>query len=171
MLDYMFSRQGELDGMFGPKGKGWTVPGPKDIALDRSLKPLYKVGSTTNGTWGAMAQYNNTAQFRNAQAVAADTKSADGYERRLFDATQQYAPHGDKAEVFPYGEAWIDPSQASDLAMLQTNIGSYVQQSAVQFITGRKSLDSDWDAYLKNLDRLGLKRFLQTYQQAYDKKH
>ncbi|MGW2642837.1 hypothetical protein [Streptomyces sp. NPDC001348] len=46
-----------------------------------------------------------------------------------------------------------------------------MQQSAVQFITGRKSLDSDRDSYLENLDQLGLKRFLQIYQQAHDKTH
>lgn len=41
----------------------------------------------------------------------------------------------------------------------------------MQFITGKKSLDSDWDSYLKNLDQLGLKRFLEIYQEAYDKTH
>lgn len=72
---------------------------------------------------------------------------------------------------FPLGEAWIDPARAGELATLQTNIGTFVQQSAVQFITGRKSLDSDRDSYLENLDQLGLKRFLQIYQQAHDKTH
>ncbi|MEU0069730.1 ABC transporter substrate-binding protein [Streptomyces sp. NPDC006332] len=171
MLNYMFSQEGELNGMFGPKG--WVKPGPGDVALDESLKTQYKrVDSPPpNGNWNALAQYNNTAQFRNTQAVAKDTKSPDGYERRLFEATKLYETHADKAETFPYGEAWIDPTQASELATLQTNIGTFVQQSAVQFITGKKSLDSDWDSYLKNLDQLGLKRFLQIYQQAYDKTH
>ncbi|MGW1024182.1 hypothetical protein ACWD4J_10750 [Streptomyces sp. NPDC002577] len=41
----------------------------------------------------------------------------------------------------------------------------------MQFITGRKSLDSDWDSYVKNIDKLGLERFLQIYQQSYDKSH
>ncbi|MER5182256.1 hypothetical protein ABT009_28540 [Streptomyces sp. NPDC002896] len=171
MLNYVFSQEGELNGMFGPAGKGWVEPGPKDIALDKSLKAKYKVKATDNGNWGAIAQYNNTAEFRNTQAVAKDPKTQDGYERRLFDATKRYEPHADKAETFPYGEAWIDPAQASELATLQTNIGTFVQQSAVQFITGKKSLDSDWDSYVKNIDKLGLERFLQIYQQSYDKSH
>jgi putative aldouronate transport system substrate-binding protein len=60
---------------------------------------------------------------------------------------------------------------ASELATLQTNLGTYIQQSAVQFITGEKSLDSDWDSYLGELDSLGLDRFLEIYQQAYDATH
>ncbi|WP_202918585.1 hypothetical protein [Streptomyces cavernae] len=103
--------------------------------------------------------------------MSKDTKSPDGYERRLFEATKLYEPHADKSHMFPYGEAWIDPAKAGELATLQTNIGTFVQQSAVQFISGKKSLDSDWDSYLKNLDQLGLKSFLQIYQQAYDKSH
>ncbi|TLS44293.1 extracellular solute-binding protein [Streptomyces montanus] len=173
MLNYIFSEEGELNGMFGPEGPGWARPGPKDIALDDSVKARYKRGTApANGNWGALTQYNNTAQFRNTQAVAKDPKTVDGWERRLFEATKLYEGHESKSSTaFPYGEAWIDPSRAGELATLQTNIGTFVQQSAVQFITGKKSLDSDWDSYLKNLDQLGLKRFLQIYQQAYDKTH
>ena len=173
MLNYIFSEEGELNGMFGLEGKGWVKPGPGDIALDESLKARYKRPQSTpaNGNWNALTQYNNTAQFRNTQAVAKDTKSPDGYERRLFEATKLYEPHADKAAMFPYGEAWVDPARAGELATLQTNMGTFVQQSAVQFIIGKKSLDSDWDSYLKNLDQLGLKRFLEIYQQAYDKTH
>ncbi len=172
MLNYLFSEEGELNGMFGPAGKGWFKPGPKDVALDDSLKPKYKRADTTNGNWNALAQYNNTAQYRNTEAVAKDTKTPDGYQRRLFEATKLYEGHESKSTPpFPYQEAWIDPAQAGELATLQTNIGTFVQQSAVQFITGKKSLDSDWDSYVKNLDQLGLKRFLEIYQQAYDKTH
>ncbi|WP_328771186.1 ABC transporter substrate-binding protein [Streptomyces sp. NBC_00286] len=174
MLNYIFSEEGELNGMFGPEGPGWARPGPKDIALDDSVKARYKRAGTApaNGNWGALTQYNNTAQFRNTQAVAKDPKTVDGWERRLFEATKLYEGHESKSSIaFPYGEAWIDPAKAGELATLQTNIGTFVQQSAVQFITGKKSLDADWDSYLKNLDKLGLKRFLEIYQQAYDKKH
>ncbi|CAM5265274.1 hypothetical protein SALBM311S_08927 [Streptomyces alboniger] len=173
MLNYIFSEEGELNGMFGPEGPGWTTPGPKDLALDDSVKARYKRGTApANGNWGALTQYNNTKQFRNTQAVAKDPKTVDGWERRLFDATKLYEGHESKSSIpFPYGEAWIDPAQAGELATLQTNIGTFVQQSAVQFITGKKSLDSDWDSYVKNLDQLGLKRFLEIYQKAYDKTH
>ncbi|OAH14240.1 type 2 periplasmic-binding domain-containing protein [Streptomyces jeddahensis] len=126
MLNYIFSQEGTLNGHLGPAGKGWVKPGPKDVALDESLKPLYKTKSTTNGNWGPVAQYNHTAEFRNRQAVAKDIKSPDGYERRLFEATKLYEPHADMSQVFPYGEAWVEPSQARELATLQTNIGTFV---------------------------------------------
>ncbi|OAH13994.1 hypothetical protein [Streptomyces jeddahensis] len=73
--------------------------------------------------------------------------------------------------LFPFEETWIDPAKAQELATLQINIGTFVQQSNVQFITGRKSLDADWDTYKADLDKLGLKQFLKLYQEAYDASH
>jgi putative aldouronate transport system substrate-binding protein len=175
MLDYIFSQQGEIDGLFGPKGEGYVDPKAGDVALDKSLKPLYKQvplpagAKPRNGNWSAMAQYNNTAEFRNSEAVSTDVYSQAGYERRLFDATKLYAGHEDKAAIFPYWRAWVDPSVSSELATLQTNIESYIQQNSLQFVTGSKNIDTDWDAYVKGLSGLGLDRYLQIEQEAFDK--
>lgn len=175
MLDYIFTQQGEIEGMFGVKGKGYVDPTASDVALDKTLKPLYKQvplppGSTPlNGNWSALAQYNNTAKFRASEAISTDLYSQAGYERRLFEATKLYQGHEDKAAIFPYWTVWVDPSMSSELATLQTNIESYVEQNALQFITGSKNIDTDWNSYLKGLNALGLTRYLQIEQQAYDK--
>ncbi len=175
MLDYIFTQQGEMDALFGPKGQGYVNPGSGDVALDKSLKPLYKQvpvpagAKPRNGNWSALAQYNNTAEFRASEAVSTDVLTQAGYERRLFDATKLYQGHEDKASVYPYWRVWVDPSLSSELATLQTNIETYVQQNSLQFITGSKNIDSDWDAYVKGLSGLGLDRYLQIQQEAYDK--
>lgn len=175
MLDYIFTTQGEINGMFGQEGKDWRKPSPGDKALDPKTKPLYKTitqpagAKPRNSTWGALAQYNNTKEFRNAQVEPEDIYSPDGYERRLFDATKLYEGHEDKAEIYPFWRVWIQPSDASEVATLQTNIENYITQSSLQFITGSKNLDTDWDAYVKGLNGLGLPRYLQILQAAYQK--
>ncbi|HEY9337889.1 MAG TPA: ABC transporter substrate-binding protein, partial [Kribbella sp.] len=75
----------------------------------------------------------------------------------------------DKSKVYPYWKVWIEPTLANEMATLQTNIDNYVQQNALQFVTGSKNLDTDWDSYVKGLDGLGLKRYLEIQQTAYDK--
>lgn len=174
MLDYMFTQEGEIKGLFGKEGVGWAKPGPGDKALDPGTAPLYKTltapeGTTPNDAWGAIAQYNNTKEFRNAQAVPTDVYSPDGYERRLFDATKLYEGKEDKAQVYPFWKVWVDPDQASELASMQTNIDSYVMQNSLQFITGSKNIDTDWDGYVQGLSGLNLDRYLQIQQEAYDK--
>lgn len=175
MLDYIFTTQGEIQGLFGQKGKDWVEPSKGDQALDPKLKPLYKTVSQPEGapprnsSWSALAQYNNTADFRNAQVQPKDIYSPEGYERRLFEATKLYEGKEDKSAVYPYWGVWIDPSEASEVATLQTNIENYVKQNELQFITGSKNIDTDWDSYLKGFNGLGLSRYLQILQQAYDK--
>jgi putative aldouronate transport system substrate-binding protein len=175
LLDYIFTDDGQINGQFGSEGKAWMKPQPGDVALDKSLKPVFKQipqpsgAAPLNSGWGALAQYNNTEKFRNSEAIATDIYSPAGYERRLFEATKLYEGKEDKSMIYPYWKVWIDPSLGSEVATLQTNIENYVQQNALQFITGSKNIDSEWDDYVKGLEGLGLKRYLEIQQTAYDK--
>lgn len=175
LMDYLFTDQGQIEGTFGVEGKDWAKPGPKDKALDPNTKPLYKVlpqpagAKPRNSSWGALAQYDNTLQFRNAQVEPTDIYDPSGYERRLFQATKLYEGHEDKAEVYPFWRVWVDPSQATQVANMQTNIDNYTMQNALAFITGSKNLDTDWDTYVKGFQGLGLPQYLQDLQTAYDK--
>ncbi|TCC65503.1 ABC transporter substrate-binding protein [Kribbella pittospori] len=171
MLDYIYTDEGQMITNMGPEGVGWTKPGPGDIALDDKTKPLYKPvqNAPKNISWGALGQYNNTLAYRNAQVVPADIYTGAGYERRLFQATKLYDGHQDKAQYFPQTSVWPDPSLSGELATLQTNLNTYVNQNQLAFITGSKNIDTDWDAYVKGLDSTGMPRYLEINQQAYDK--
>lgn len=175
LLDYMFTDEGQINAFWGTEGKTWRKPQPGDVALDKSLKPIFaqipqRPGATPpNSGWQALAQYNNTERYRNSEAIATDIYSQAGFERRLFEATKLYEGKEDKALIYPFWKVWIDPSLATEVATLQTNLDNYVQQNSLQFITGSKDLTKDWDAYVKGLDGLGLKRFLEIQQTAYGK--
>jgi ABC-type glycerol-3-phosphate transport system substrate-binding protein len=173
MLDYIYTTEGTETAVMGPEGVGWTKPGPDDTALDTQIRPLYKrtPGSQApkNLSWDAMAQYNLTLDYRNAQVVPTDIYAEDGYERRLFEATKMYEGHDDKAQFFPTVSVWIDPSVSGEIATLKTNLESYVAQGQLAFISGSKNIDTDWDAFVQGLDGVGLKRYLELNQQAYDK--
>lgn len=173
MLDYIYTDEGQTIVNAGPEGVGWVKPGANDIALDKTVKATWKpvTGDTVpkNISWAALGQYNVTLALRNAQAVPADIYSEAGLERRLFEATKLYEPHVDKAQVFPDALVWVDPSAVSELGTLKTNLDSYVSQGMLAFITGTKNVDTDWDAFVKGLDGVGMKRYLEINQQAYDK--
>ncbi len=171
MLDYMYTDEGAIIANSGPEGVGWVKPGPDDVALDTKAKPVWKnlTGTPKNIAWESMGQYHLPLPLRNAQAVPKDIYSEAGLERRLFQATQAYEPHVDKAKVFPEAQVWTDPGVVSELATLKTNLDSYVSQGQLAFITGSKNIDTEWDAWVKGLDGLGMKRYLELNQQAYDK--
>ncbi|GIH24397.1 ABC transporter substrate-binding protein [Acrocarpospora phusangensis] len=173
MLDSIYTDEGQLVANSGPEGVGWVKPGPDDIALDTTVSPTWKPKPASevpqNLSWSSMGQYYVTLALRNAQAVPKDIYSEAGLERRLFEATKLYEPHVDKAQVFPEAQVWADPSVVSELATLKTNLDSYVSQGQLAFITGSKDIDTEWDAWVQGLDGLGMKRYLELYQQAYDK--
>jgi putative aldouronate transport system substrate-binding protein len=148
-------------------------PGAGDVALDTKVKPTWKPVPDSerpkNVNWSSMGQYNVTLALRNAQAVPEDIYSEQGLERRLFQATQVYEPHVDKTQVFPEAAVWVDAGSVSELATLKTNLDSYVSQGELAFITGTKNIDTDWDSWVKGLDGIGIKRYLELNQQAYDR--
>ena len=151
-------RRGPEITTMGPEGVGWTKPAPVTSRSTRALKPMYKPvqDAPKNINWGAMAQYNNTLAYRNAQVVPKDIYTGAGLERRLFQATKQYEGHEDKSQWFPQTSVWPDPSLSGELATLQTNLNSYVNQNQLAFITGSKNIDTGWDAYVKGLDSTGM---------------
>lgn len=173
LVNYLFTEKGQLDGNFGPEGKGWDKAPAGSEALNPDVKAqfvnLQLPQDEANAVqWGALSTYNQNAAFRESQAVPTDIYDTSGYERRLFEATQLYKGHEDKSQIYPSWKVWPDPAKATQVATQQTNIDNYVTQNALAFITGSKSLDSDWDSYVKGFDGLGLKDYLSTLQKAYD---
>lgn len=172
IADHLFTDEGHLLGEFGKQGVNWDKPASGDVALDEKLTPLFKVlpadpdKPARNNAWGALTQYNSNKEFRGAQV-----QPADGFERRLFEATKLYAGKEPKDQIYPYWNVWISADVAAEHATLRTNIENYVSQSSLEFVTGRKNINDDgaWAAYLKGLDDLGLKRYLEIEQKAYQK--
>ena len=56
---------------------------------------------------------------------------------------------------------------ADEVALLNNDIHSYAATKVAQWIT-EGGVEEEWDAYLQQLENLGLSRYLELYQQAYD---
>lgn len=174
MLNEIFTLEGQLLGNYGIEGTDWRKPQEGDVPLEESATPIFATipaepGDTSrqNNAWGALAQYNHTRDFRNGWIQETDIYGPNGYERRLQEATHLYQGK-EPEEVFPHWAIWIDPASADEASMMQTNIKDYIDQNALQFVTGAKSLEKDWDAYVSGLESLNVKRYLEIMQQAYD---
>lgn len=59
--------------------------------------------------------------------------------------------------------------EVSEIQDALVNIPSYVNQTMAEFITGAKNLESDWDAYLGELNNMGLEQWLIYAQDAYER--
>lgn len=173
MLDYFYTQEGAMLSYLGEEGKSWRKPQDGEIALNDKVEPLYKSiplesgEQPRNDSWGALTQYNHHRAYRDAEVQGTDIYANDGYERRLYEATLLMEGKEPK-EIFPHWALWVDPLVADEASMMQTNIKDYVDQNALLFITGAKSLDKDWDDYVKGLEGLNMQRYLEIMQAAYD---
>lgn len=173
LVDYMFTQEGQIRSHFGEEGVSWRKPQDGDVAVEEGSNPILATIPTKEGdeprndNWGAMAQYYQPKEFRDGWIQATDIYSPEGYERRLQEATHLYEGK-ESSEIFPHWAIWIDPAVADEAAMIRTNIEDYIDQNSLQFITGSKDLDKEWDAYIEGFEQLNLKRYLEIMQEAYD---
>jgi putative aldouronate transport system substrate-binding protein len=174
LVDYMFTQEGQLRAHFGEEGLDWRRPKEGDVPVNEALEPTMakipaKEGEEPhNSSWSAAAQYYQTQDFRGSWVSSTEIYEPAGYERRLESATAKLYAGNEPDEVFPWWAIWIDPAVADEHAMLETNIQDYVEQNALQFITGAKDLEQEWDAYVKGLEDLNLEKYLEIKQEAYD---
>lgn len=161
-IDWFFSFEGGLTGMYGLEGKGWRRgnEGEKSISGGPALfATLGDYGKIQNTHWSNMAQFYEPEKQR-LGIVATEIES------RLYNLTH------DKYEMFKISknipDMYMTEKQSTDLAELDVLINKSVEQWIAQFITGAKDLDKDWDSFVNELDRLGLKRSLEIRQEVYD---
>lgn len=176
MMDYLFTEEGHMRGEFGVEDIGWRAAEEGEIALDPDLEPTFldilvdeENEEDYNGSWGPMAQVFETTEFRNSQVAPLDINTVPGFERRLFQATELYDGH-DSDAIFPYWDLWVPVEEGNELTTLTTNIESNVATSTAEFVTGVRdpNNDSDWNSYLEGLQGLGVDRYVEIWQAAYD---
>ncbi|MCD9021662.1 extracellular solute-binding protein [Cohnella silvisoli] len=172
-VDYMYTPEGQTNGAAGMKGIDWEDPAPGDVALGEGVTPMVKTipavegEAPRNAGWSGTAHFYQPAEYRDSFVQGTDIYDSANYERRLYQATQLYKGH-EPQELFPIWSIWIDPSEIDEASILQTNLKNYIEQNALQFVTGNKDLNKDWDSYVKGLKDLKLDRYLEILQKAYD---
>lgn len=177
MADYMWSEDHAITNEYGLEGKYWekAPEGTVDVRgrpAKYNLKPAYfdMVSSTTNNdTWDQMGITRRTRDIRESWVAPKDPMTQEGYEFRLFLETKNNYENKQPESTFPLG-IFMETADATEVNQLKPQINDYIRSNMAQFITGSKKLtDNEWDAYVKGFDGLNLKRYLEIYQNAYDK--
>ena len=105
-----------------------------------------------------------------------------GYEGGLFPYSS--APvngvgvkgQGTINNLWPYAET---PFDLTTLVLTQdetdtyndvwTDINAYIAETTAKFISGETDVETGWDAYIKDLEKMGLQDVIDVYQAAYDR--
>ena len=55
------------------------------------------------------------------------------------------------------------------ISEIRATLTTYVQECKVRFITRDMDIDTEWDSYVEELQRIGVEQFVEVCQQAYDR--
>lgn len=157
---------------FGPEGTYWTKATtgqdglvPKQAMFDTNWGAFNRPNLVQNEGWAQWGPQDQGYDWRELDHLSPPYSTNGGEALDQLVETADYA--GLQARwQFPYGGSWVPETDAESYATEQTNIDNYVAQWAEEFITGGKSLTSDWSSYMSGLNGLGLTSYLSVTQHS-----
>ncbi|MBF9017436.1 MULTISPECIES: ABC transporter substrate-binding protein [unclassified Oceanispirochaeta] len=174
-VDYLYSTEGTLHARNGLEGVNWRWAVDGELGLDGEpaiWKQLIPWNDTDpqNESFLEVGPRAMTSEFRLGQVTEQDLDmyGQDGIEKMLFESTKDlYKPHADASMALPRLKFLSD--EVSEFATIRTEYAKYVKQSLIQFIVGDLDIESDWDTYITNLNKLDQADLLEVSQKAYDR--
>lgn len=181
LADYFYSTEGTLRANWGRENIEWTKADDSQKGLDGS-PAKYKTILTDktqeankNVSWGQLFPFNAPRKLQWSFAAPQDPYDAkvnpmEGRMNIFYAATKEHTKvNPDIKTVLP--DLYYSPESAEELSRLKITINDYVNESIIKFIVGKQDVDKDWDSYVSQLDKLGVKNYLKIIQDSYDKQY
>ncbi len=176
LIDYLASEEMTYRQALGVEGVHYEMldDNTTEVGLDGVTKAKYKRlnADTSNQTLGQLFGLTRTEEFISAEATnpnpyAEDVKPLNGRQVVMYKASKEMEKYRqDLSTVMP--DLYMSSEDSAEMSLLKTNITDTQKQYMTQFITGERSIDADWENYLGALDNVGLQRYLEMLQKAYD---
>nr|WP_280518612.1 ABC transporter substrate-binding protein [Lederbergia wuyishanensis] len=154
----------------GEPDKDWRWAKEGEIGINgepATWARLSAYGEVQNTHWAQTGPLIRTDLFRLSEVESKDQPLEPILYKETKEKYEPYKPEEDK--VLP--PLYFTQEQSAELAELESTINNFVDESNAQFITGTEDIDKGWDKYLKTLESMNLKRYIEIYQEAYDAKY
>lgn len=161
-LDYAYTPEGNLYWNYGTEGVSWKK--------DANGKPVYTelVTKDPNGLNDAISKYGGSTwsgsciqetallYMKNTETAI---KANDTWFNNNKDITSKWK--------YPSGVT-LTAEESTTLTDLTNSIATYASETFAKFVTGEEPL-SNFDKYVQQLEKMNLKKILETRQKAYDR--
>ena len=166
--DIMCDEEVAIMNRWGVEGKDWEKAGENDtgVASDEGypalIVPKLEWGVRQNSHWqGKGPGYRD---YNIGLGVAVTESNPMDYEiARSSLAYKKLMPEEYIVKLV------YDAGEYDEVARISGDIMSYVNSATVDFITGTKDIDANWDKFVSDLNSLGAERLKEIMQNAYDR--
>ncbi|MBQ3080500.1 MAG: extracellular solute-binding protein [Clostridia bacterium] len=167
LADFLLSEEAAMYGRVGREGIEWAYADPAKGLNGRNgqpakyelLKPQEWILPSTNVIWRCNG-------FSHVDVFNYIGEDPNGMTGRLAKAVSDYDLVAQTSnEALP--QLLMDPETSAEYKELQKLICNYVNENYAKFVLGDRSMD-EWDAYVQTLEEIGIERYVQIAQEAYD---
>lgn len=169
IADLFSSFEWSVKGQVGVQGIEWDVADPGTFGMDgvtpAKIKYLvYQTPAQVVDAWW-WTYRGMEPNWKVAVQTDGDMMDPANYESRLYVDTMKLKPYA--ADVDPIPPLHYSGDDSTTFTQLQTAVKDYAKIAIVEFITGKRNLDNDWNSYLADLDKLGYHDMIELIQKAY----
>lgn len=171
--DLMHSYAASMRGYYGVYGEQWTDADPDAVGINGQpalFKLLVPWQETEPQSYCVlqMTMSHRDANFRLGEPSdpAIELYSADGLETLLYNVTHEYESYKDDSKAMP--PLKFTQEQTDEMSVLKANLSTSIKEGMIAFFNGTRNVETDYDAWLGELEAQGLSALIGIYQDAYD---
>lgn len=161
--DFWYTPEGIMTNYQGIENINWSWVEEKSIAGDPiSAKALEYSDGMTNSTW-----YGTGFRHQDAATRYCLTWTPENLEYHYYTESLKYMDY--LPEEYIPSVMWFTDDQSEVVNDIESALISYVNEMRAAFITGTIDIEDDaqWEAYLEELEIMGMEDWVKTYQDAY----
>ncbi|HIT74353.1 MAG TPA: extracellular solute-binding protein [Candidatus Avipropionibacterium avicola] len=161
-MDYFYGDEGARLFFMGIEGESYEQTGdgeydftekitdnPDGLTVDEALRPYV---TYLGGSYPGIVK---EAYFKGTESSAQARKGTEAVAPYKID------------EVWPVFT--FTAEEAAELSAITVDLTKLVSESRAKFITGEMSVDNDWEKYVSQFQQIGIDRYLEIQQAAYDR--
>ena len=187
VCDYLCSEEMSITNRFGKRGENWDYWDEAKVEDKSAYSPafpgydIYFIAYDDVGFFSSMTQQNVSyiqqgpwiqgAYALNAMATMQNATTPEEELKVKFENRKNTAIM-DCMKYIPDEVAVNLPMTAEEMeesADIKTALDTYFNEITCQFLIGEKDIDSEWNNYLAELEKIGYPKLLEIYQTAYDR--
>lgn len=172
LLDAMLNDEFSFYGRWGEYGVDYidapegAVGAFEAIGYMPKIKTILTWGDVQNAHWMAVQPFFLTEEdYASFTLVDPDQPDAPSLVSSAKSDILQNSMHPDEYIV----KIIYTAEEMNEISEIETTLVSYVKETRAAFSTGLLDIDEDWDNYLEQLEIIGLSRYLEVSQIAYDR--